>query len=120
MVGYVAGETIDVFALPPHQDGVVKKPLQLDGRLRHEAVHVQRVRQILGVGEVERADLLRQRSQHRLFRNGARADQERAEPPAHRALNLQRPVDVGLLHGIPLDQHLAQPPGLTLLRSHLL
>ena len=121
----VAGEAVDLLVLLPHEDGIVEKPLELDRGRRHEAVHVERVRQVVGVGEIERADLLRQRAQQHVFGDGAGADQERAETAAHGALDLQRTVDVGLLHGVALDQHLAEAPAgavrrLCLLRSLLL
>ena len=58
MVQNVAGDAEELLVLTPHQHRVVEEPLQLDRRLRDELVHVQAVRQIFGVSEIDGALLL--------------------------------------------------------------
>ena len=54
----VAGDAEEIPVPLPHQHCVIKEPLQLDQRLGHELIHIQAVRQLFGVPEIDGALLL--------------------------------------------------------------
>ena len=104
----VTGDAAQRLVLLPHQDRVVEEPVELDRRLGHELVDVEAVRELIGASKVAGALLLGEAAKEEVFGDRPGAHEERAEPAADRALDLEGLVDVGLLDVVALDEELVE------------
>ena len=111
VVANIAGEAAELAILFPQKRAVIQEPVELDGRVGDESVDGQVLRQVRGLAQVLRALLLREGPEEDVLGQRAGPDQQRAELAADRLLNLERAGDIVRLHGVTLDEQLAEPSG---------
>ena len=117
VVADVAGEAAElaflfVFVfLFPEERAVIEEPVELDRRVGDEAVDGEVLGQVRGLAQVFRALLLGEGPEQNVLGERAGADQQRAELAADGLLNLERAGDIVRLHGVALDEQLAEPSG---------
>ena len=106
-VFHIPRQAAQAVAIAPQQGGVVEKPIELDGRFGHEAVHVH-IRRQFAIAQIGRAQPLRLGLQHDVLGDGTVGHQERRQPAADGAADLLGLGEVRIGDGTALEQEFAQ------------
>ena len=108
VIADVPGHAADRPRLFPKQRRVVQEPVEFDRRLRHEAVDIELLGQLVGVAEIHSAQLVRERREEHFLGYRSGPDQQRAEFPASRSLDVEGLVEIRGLDRPAVDEQLAQ------------